>query len=165
LDVKKLSEQPSTYEKVRSLVGINGTIEVQFKGMDSPVSLYDVAGIEGEYQVSLPEKTSDSFTDLDQPLPVICFAVEGKAVSEIDIPGNIMRLGETSAEVSLTHKVEVRSNLKIVLGQDGAPDLSHVYAKVVSLDQADPDSSNVRVRVEFTWLPEDVKEFFGKKRS
>ncbi|MBW1703908.1 MAG: hypothetical protein JRJ86_01935 [Deltaproteobacteria bacterium] len=108
--------------------------------------------------------TSSSFTDLDSPLPVTCFAVEGKTVSERAMPGHIMRLGEFSAEVSLADHVEVRSNLKIVFGPEDPKDLSQLYAKVVSLDQPDPDSSSARVCVEFTWLPEDIKEFFGEKR-
>jgi len=89
------------YEKVRSLVKVRGTMEAQFKGIDHPVTLHDIAGIEGKYQLSLPEKGADVLKALEPPLPICCFPIEGKQVSEKSISGNILRLGASSAEVSL----------------------------------------------------------------
>ena len=156
---------PSTYEKVRSLVQVHGTMEVQFKGIDQPVTLYDVSGMGGEYKLALLTKTTESFTSLKSPLPITCFLLEGKMVSKTGIPGYIMRLSESSAEVSLEGQVEIHSNLKILLSLKATPGLSEVYAKVVSLDQSNSTSSKVSVRLEFTWLPENVKTFFDNKRS
>ena len=156
---------PDTYEKVRSQVRVRGTVEVQFKGIDHPVILYDVFGMEGTYQIFLAKKEPRSFTVLESPLPISCFLVEGKTVSEMSIPGYIIRLGASSAEVSLEKWVANHSNLKILLAPENTPKLSEAYAKVVSLDQSSSTSSNFRGRVEFTSLPEDVKIFLEKKRS
>ena len=156
---------PSTYENVQSLVQVRGTMKVQFKGIDNLITLYDVAGIEGRYQGSLPEKTTESFTNLEPPLPIQCFTFVGKTVSEKCILGNIERLTESSAEISLEERVGIHSNLKILLAPQEAPGLPEVYAKVVSIDQPNSNSSNVIVHLIFTWLPEDVKTFLEKKRS
>jgi adenylate cyclase len=156
---------PSTYEKVRSLVKVRGTMEVQFKGIDQPVTLYDVYGMGGEYQVAMIQKTTESFTHLKPPLPITCFLLEGKIVSKTGIPGYIVRLGEFSAEISLEGQVGIHSNLKVLLMAQEVQGLSEVYAKVISLDESDTFSSRISVRLAFTWIPENVKAFFDNKRS
>jgi adenylate cyclase len=154
-----------TYEKVRSKVRVRRTVETQFKGIDHPITLYDIIGMEGNYQISLAEKEPQLFADLESPLPISCFLMEGKTVSEMNIPGCITRLGASAAEVSLEKRVANHSNLKILLAPEEALGLSEAYAKVVLLDQSSPTSSNIRGRLEFTYLPEDVKSFLEKKRS
>jgi hypothetical protein len=154
-----------TYEKVRSKVRVRRTVETQFKGIDHPITLYDIIGMEGNYQISLAEKEPQLFADLESPLPISCFLMEGKTVSEMNIPGCITRLGASAAEVSLEKRVANHSNLKILLAPEEALGLSEAYAKVVLLDQSSPASSNIRGRLEFTYLPEDVKSFLKKKRS
>ncbi len=156
---------PDTYKKVRSQVRVSQTLEVQFKGIDHPVTLYDVTGIEGNYQTSLVNKEPPAFTDLELPLPFNCFLVEGKTVSETGIPGYITRLGDSAAVVSLEKWVPKHTNLKINLTPEITPRLPEAYAKVVSVDQSNTTSTKVRGELEFTSLPEDVKNFFDKKRS
>ena len=156
---------PSTYEKVRSLVKVRGTMEVQLKGIDQPVTLYDVSGMGGKYQVEMIEKTTESFTSLKPPIPIACFLLEGKIVSKTVIPGYIVRLAESSADISLEGQVDIHSNLKILLMPEEVHGLSEVYAKVVSFDASGPASSRISVRLAFTWIPKDVKTFFDDKRS
>jgi adenylate cyclase len=156
---------PSTYKKVLSRVNVRGTMAVQFKGIDRPVTLYDVSGIEGKYKVEMTEKTTESFVSLNPTLPITCFLLEGKTVTKTGIPGDIVRLSESSAEISLEGKVEIHSNLKILLSTQEVQGLSELYAKVVSFDSADKTSSRVSVRLALTWVPEDVKAFFDNKRS
>jgi adenylate cyclase len=156
---------PSTYEKVRSLVKVRGTMEVQFKGIDQPVTLYDVSGIGGEYQVELIEKTTESFISLKPPLPITCFLLEGKTVSNKGIPGDIVRFAGSSAEILLAGQVGIHSNLKILLTTQEVQGLSEVYAKVVSIDESGTTSSRISVRLAFTWIPKDVKVFLDNKIS
>ncbi|MBA7716507.1 hypothetical protein ES703_125580 [subsurface metagenome] len=153
---------PSTYEKVRSVVRIRESVETQFKGIDHVVTLYDVIGMGGKFELSLPEKTTDQFTSLEPPLPITCFPLKGKAVSETAMPGYITRLGESTAEVSLQGQVVVHSNLKILLAPQGAPGLSQVYAKVISIE---PESGppHIKALLEFTWLSKDAQTFLKKR--
>jgi len=156
---------PSTYEKVRSLVKFRGTMEIQFKGIDQPVTLYDVSGMGGEYQIEMIEKTTESFICLNPPLPITCFLLEGKTVSEKGISGDIVRLAESSAEVLLEGQVGIHSNLKILLMTQEVQEFSEVYAKVVSFDESNSTSSRINVRLAFTWIPKDIKAFFDNKRN
>jgi class 3 adenylate cyclase/CHASE2 domain-containing sensor protein len=156
---------PDTYEKIRSQVRVLQTMKVQFKGIDHPVTLYDVTGIEGNHQVSLVKKESSSFTDLALPLPVNCFLVRDKTVSETGISGYITGLSDAAVVVSLEKWVPQHSNLKIILAPEKTLRLPEAYAKVVSVDQSDTTSTNMRGELEFTSLPEEVKNYFNKKRS
>jgi len=154
---------PSTYEKVRSLVKFRGTMDVQFKGIDQHLTLYDVSGMGGKYQVAMIEKTTGSVVSLKPPLPITCFLLEGKILSKTGMPGYIVRLAESSAEISLKGQVDIHSNLKILLMPQEVNGLSEVYAKVVSLDESDSTSFRINVCLAFTWVPEDVKAFFNNK--
>jgi len=156
---------PSTYEKVWSLVKFRGTIDVQFKGINQPVTLYDVSGMGGEYQVAMIEKTTGSFTTFKPPLPITCFLLEGKILSKKGMPGYIVRFAESAAEILLEGQVDIHSNLKILLMPQEVNGLSEVYAKVVSFGESDSTSSRISVHLAFTWIPKDVKVFFDDKRD
>ncbi len=150
---------PTTYEKVKPLVQVRGTMQVQFKGMDQPVTLYDVVGMAGEYQVALPEKEARPLIKVEPPIPIACLSVEGKTVSETSISGYITHFRGSAADVSIEKPLEVRSNLKILFVEEEASGLSEVYAKVMSVEPSHPKSSKFKARLEFTWFPEDAKAF------
>ena len=38
---------PSTYARVQALVHVRSTMPAQFKGLDQPVTLYEISGIRG----------------------------------------------------------------------------------------------------------------------
>ena len=44
---------PTTYQKVKSFVHIRNNMKREFKGIKDPMTIYDVDGIEGKYQLSL----------------------------------------------------------------------------------------------------------------
>lgn len=151
---------PDTFEKVRTQVRTRGSVRANFKGIDHPLNLYDIVSIEGKYQNSLEEKTPDELTRLQSPMPINCFLIEEKTVSERVIAGHIIRLGVFSAEVILEKPIESQVNLKVLLASPEAKWLSGIYAKVVSFCSKN-GSQNNSVYLEFTWLPEDVKRFLA----
>jgi adenylate cyclase len=156
---------PNIHEKVRSIVKIRGTLEARFKGLERPVTLYDVQGIGGRYSITLPEKEAEVLREMEPPLAIHCFSLSGKVVSEAALPGRITHLGKSSARVSVEGKIEDRSNLKIRVAPEEAPGLSELYAKVVAADAVDGEPGRVNARVQFTWYPDDVEAFLEKKRA
>jgi len=154
---------PSTFEKVRDVVRIKATMEVQFKGIDQPLTLYDVAGMEGAYQLFLPVEDRVSMVKVDPPITLKCFPLEDKVISKRSISGQLTGLTPTSAEILLNHGVAERSNLKILLDLGSEQDIIEFYAKVISQEAPEQYSSGVKARLEFTWLPEDVKSIIKKR--
>jgi adenylate cyclase len=156
---------PTTYEKVSSHIKIRGTKDIKFKGIDHPVCLYDVVGIGGSYQIFLPERKNGALTPLDPPLPIECFCLEGKTVSNYAITGHIICLGENVAEVSFAQPVEPYANLRILFTTPDATRLSELYAKVLPKEAPDATSARNRVLLQFTSVSQEAKKVMDKKRS
>jgi adenylate cyclase len=150
---------PSTYDRVQSLVHVRGTLQAHFKGLDQPVTLYDVCGMGGPYHLVLPEKPPETSITLAPPLPIACFPIDGKVVSRTAIAGTLTRLAGLTAEVDLEGQVAAYSNVKLWLMPPGAPQLSDVYAKVLALEPV--DAAAARARLEFTSLPENAQTFLA----
>jgi class 3 adenylate cyclase len=150
---------PSTYTRVQSLVHVRGTIQAQFKGLDQPVTLYDIAGIAGPYGVTLPDKPVETWVTLTSPIPVECFAVEDKVVATGAIAGQITRLAGSTAEGTLAEHLPLYTNVKLVLTPRGRPQLADVYAKVLAL--APSATGATSVRLEFTSVPEEARAFLS----
>jgi hypothetical protein len=153
----------STYDKVQTKVRIQRTEEMQFKGIDHSIVLYDVIGMDGEPQLSLTKEINGLFNSLEPPVSITCFPLEEKKVSGTAIPGYIMRIAESGGEVLLEGDVTLHSSLKIIFTHQESLQLSEVYAKVISIDQTDSHSIPIRARLEFTWFPEDAKAFLQGK--
>jgi adenylate cyclase len=156
---------PTTHDRIAAELTIIGTKEVKFKGLHQPVCLYDVAGIGAPYHVFLPAKKAVPFTSLNPPLPIECFPVEGKTVSEKAIAGRITRLGENSADVFLDQKLSADTNLRVILAGDETRGLSEWYAKVLSHDKPQDPASEHLARLQFTSMPQDTGDFLDKRRS
>ena len=156
---------PSMYEKVKTIVKTRGTLEARFKGIDRPVTLYDVAGIGGEYDIALPERAPETLVTLDPPMAARCFLLEGKSVSDTPISAAITRLGASSAELILPEAVEVHSNVKLLVDSHEGSPLPEVYAKVVRVDPSGSPLKGIGTGIEFTWVPEEVKTLFEERCS
>jgi len=150
---------PSTYEKVKDLVHVSGKIEVQFKGVDQPVTLYDVKGIRGKYEINLVGRKIDQTFKLEEPIPIICHRLEDKIVTGTSTPGYLARFGDSRAEVLTEQELELRSNIKILLKPENATGLPGFYAKVLSVESPASGLSSFQIHVEFTWLPNEVRSF------
>jgi class 3 adenylate cyclase len=154
----------STYEQVRSLVRVRNTLEVQFKGLDQPITLYDVTGLNGRYACALPDAEPEILTPLDLPLPITCFVVEGKTVSDQAIPGTITHLAAATAEVVLEGQVPLHANLKCVLTSPEAAGLPEAYVKVLDVNSPHGSTLAVPMRLGFTVLPEETDTFLERQR-
>jgi class 3 adenylate cyclase len=152
-----------TYEKTSTKLKLRESFQVQFKGIDHPVTLYDVAGIEGKYAVFLPEVQVEALTNLKMPLMVSCFPLEGKKVSEKSIQGQITDLAVSEADVLLQGEIKVHSNLKFFFHTNTAQPLSEIYAKVVMVESSVNQPHQSKARLKFTSIPQDTKDFIEKQ--
>jgi hypothetical protein len=152
---------PSTYEGVRSLVQVRGTLQAQFKGLDQPVPLYDISGIAGSYHLALPEKPTETLIPLIPPLPLACFPIAGKVVSHTAMAGCLTHVTGSAALGSLAGQVAAYSNVKLELMPATGPPLSDVYAKILACDPA--ETGECRIRLEFTSLPEAARAFLEQR--
>ena len=148
---------PRTYELVRELVDVRGTLDVQLKGVEAPLTIHDVRGIRGAHAATLPDIQEAKLRGLDPPLPCACYRIDGKRVSDVPIAGRVDAVSPTAAEVFLEREVEARETLRIVLrASDGAAAFPDAYAKVTSVSK---EAAGVTVRLTFTAVPAELKRF------
>ena len=141
---------PRTYELVRDVVDVRGTFDVQLKGVDAAVRIYDVRAIRGGHAAALPEAPSADVRLLDPPLSCVCYRIEGKRVSDVAIRGRVEAASPTEALVRLEGDVDPRESLRLVVRASDDTTLPDAYAKVTAVDAA---SGGAVARVSFTSLP------------
>jgi class 3 adenylate cyclase len=156
---------PPTYERVEAVVGTRGTLEVQFKGLEKPVTLYDVVSLAGSYACALPDTAPLMFATLEVPVPVSCCLVEGKTVSTVVLPGHITRLAATAAEIELDGEIAPHMNVKLILASPEAAEVSEIYGKVLERTAASETLSRTSACVALTSVPPEARAFLEQLRG
>lgn len=158
---------PQVYARVCDLVQVRRTQQVHFKGLEHPVTLYDIVGMDGAYRLRLPDKDPESFCALEPPLAVACFALQGKAIADVAIAGHITHLAASAAAAKalLAGPVAVHDDLQILMTTTAASGVSALYAKVLALDPPDAPPEHTMVSLSFTSLANDTKTFLEQQRS
>lgn len=160
----QILSSPNFYERVSRLVEVRSTMDVQFKGVEQPVTLYDIVGIGAPYRLRLPEKTPDIFTPLEPPLPIHCYPLDGKTVSAHALAGYITELAASGAKMAVAGQLAVRDNVKLVFTPEAAATFEG-YAKVLQLEPARTRDTDVVVSLEFTSLADDSRQFLEQQRT
>lgn len=135
------------------IVQVTGQMQVEPKGIKEPITLYDVNGIGGKYNIYLPEE-KEEFVWLDSPLLLRYTVLEGKHRVGTVFAGKLLRLSDNGAELWSDHFLTPLSNLKINLLLATAPELEDLdlYAKVLQRKAETADC----VRIRFTGTPPEV---------
>ncbi len=148
----------STYREVESIVSLNGQKKVQPKGVKQPITIYEIGGIAGAYNLFLTRE-EEVFYQLGQPIPLQYTILEGKHVGANLFGGNIIELSAKSAKVSTTQAVEdampaTLTNIKLNLVTDDNPTTvgDDIYGKVL-----DKPSEVGSFYLRFTAIPPEVK--------
>jgi class 3 adenylate cyclase len=153
---------PATYEHVQSRARVQDTVTATFKGLDQPVTLYDVVGLAGDEPLSLPRAIPDVLSRLPRPVPVACYPVAGKVVSPLSVRGRLVALGAGAADLALDEPIGGEGDLKIVL--EGAPgERCEVYAK--ALPAGGRTAAGPALRVMFTSMTEAAKAVLAERRT
>jgi len=152
-------------ESVRKEAGevlrIDARRDVFPKGAESSLTIYEVGGISGPYNLVLVKKVQ-VLTTLVRQIPLQYTVIEGKKVGEKGLEGCVVRLSKSSAEITLGGPVELLNNLKLKL-KDVDEQLSarDFYGKVI---KHSAEKGNTYI-VFFTSLPSEVDAYFQACRQ
>lgn len=147
----------STLVEAGPEVKINGEKQVTPKGVKTPITIYDIGGIGGPYQLDLP-KEEENFFRLSQALPLQYAVLEGKNISDRVNQGQLIALSEKGATILVTPELANQipsglTNLKINFFKDEQPEnREDVYAKVL-----DNHRSKDQFSIRFTSKPPPVE--------
>ena len=149
----------STREECGDILRIDDQMEVMPKGVKKPITIYEVGGIGGDYNIFLPEKGEIELLELQQPLCVKFTILEGKHASDKMHEGTIARMVEKVAEIQTDVVADKLTNLKISLFDNGGSEItSDLYGKVTEIFSESPPM----FKVNFTSVPPEAEEFLEK---
>jgi len=143
----------------RHLLRIDDEMEVMPKGVKKPITIYEVGGIGGEFNLFLPEKVEMVLPDLPRPFPILFTILEGKHAGDEAHKGTVVRMLDTTAEIEAGVSAAKLTNLKIsVFDPDGHEVTTDLYAKIISVVSDKPAA----FRVRFTAIPPEADAFLKR---
>ncbi len=124
-----------TFKEVGSIVSIEAQKQVQPKGFPQPISIYEVNGIGGFYNLFLPQE-DEIFFSVPEQIPLQYTIVQGKHLNNTIFRGRLVKLSTKGAEI-LADSLEEDSlpleltNIKLnITHQDSTEVREDIYAKV-----------------------------------
>jgi adenylate cyclase len=151
----------ATLREAGAIVRVNAQTQVEAKGIEKPLTLYEVQGISGEYNLFLPER-EDTLSPLHPEIPLRYTVLEGKHLDGIIFKGSFVQLSGKGGEVRSEHPGTLWSDIKMqLMGTDGGAIPGDLYGKVVG-KPTDPRAS---FAVRFTSIPPEVAAFLHSLSS
>jgi len=139
------------------ILRIDDQVEVVPKGVKKPITIYDIGGIGGDFNIFLPEKAEVDLRKLVESIPVHFHLVSEKSIEKKIHDGRIVKIGKKAAEIHSTISFKKLTNLKfILLDSQGNKITDELYAKVIKNISESPSE----FVVQFTSLPPEAERFF-----
>ncbi|GBF78952.1 CHASE2 domain-containing protein [Aphanothece sacrum] len=149
----------STLAEAGSMIIIESEKKVKPKGVQEPISIYEVGGIQGDYNLFLP-KDNEIFLSVTQDIPLQYSILSGKDIKERVYQGNLVQLSDNGGMIHCNHNdpegfpcgmTNIKINLFIssefsIINED-------VYAKVL-----EKSSHNSGFYIRFTAKPPEVSK-------
>lgn len=136
------------------LLRIDDRMDVMPKGVKKPITIYEVGGIAGEFNLYLPEKVETQLAELDTPLPIQFTILEGKHAGDEIHKGRVIRMQDKEAEIDGDVAAEKLTNIKISLfDSQGVEITGDLYAKVIKKVSEAP----ALMRINFTSIPPEAQ--------
>jgi class 3 adenylate cyclase len=147
----------STLNEAGPTLTIRDEIQVEAKGFETPIVLYDLLGIGGEYNLFLPEPEEEVSFVPSEEIPLRYSVLEGTDVGRTVFEGSFVKLSAKGGEIRAPDPVVPLSNLRIQLTSLNGEEISgDLYAKVLGR----PTDSRASFAVRFTSIPPAIAAFF-----
>jgi adenylate cyclase len=136
-----------------SLLRIDSEFPAHPKGEKHTITIYQVGGIGGGFNVQLPQPVTTQYISTTPGFTILFSVLKDKNVNSMDLPGLIIGLSHDGAEIQTDVEVTHLKNIKIKLLQDGEEVTKEIFAKVTGVKPK-------KMNVIFTSLPEEANVIF-----
>jgi adenylate cyclase len=120
-----------THREVGSLMAVAEQMQVLAKGIETPITIYDVRGVGAPYNLILPI-TEDPLLPLPMPLPLRYTVVEDKRLRAVALAGRLVKVAAKGGEIRARRVVAPLSDIKIHLTDGNGHDVpGTLYGKVL----------------------------------
>ncbi len=135
---------------------IDGQMQVMPKGVKEPITIYEIGGVGGGFDIHLPVKENVELLELEQPLPISFNILSGKHSGKDKHPGGIVKMADKIAEVCADVIPDQLRNLKVyLLDEQGDEVDGDLYAKVAGPLSESPSA----FRMVFTSISPEAEAF------
>jgi len=148
-----------TLKACGDMVRLDSALEIMPKGVTEPLTVYEVGGIAGDYQLFLPPKLQVDWRELARQLPIRFNVLEGEQAGEPRYMAAITKLAPNMAEITAEFLPPRLANLRLSLyDNSGRLITANLYAKVIThLSDLPPV-----FRVTFTAIPTEAEAFLAE---
>jgi adenylate cyclase len=151
----------SVRQEAGEVLRIDAQRDVLPKGSETPLRIYEVGGIAGQYNLALEGKESAMVT-LARQIPLRYTVLEGKNVGKKGFEGSVVRLSEKNAVIALEEPLEPLTNLKMNFADvDAKLSARDFYGKVIKGSE-EKDQTHL---VHFTSIPPEVDSYLHAFRQ
>jgi adenylate cyclase len=149
----------NTLKACGDIVRLDNAMQVSPKGVKEPLTIYEVGGIAGDYQLFLPPKPDVEWIEITHQLPVQFTVLEGKHVGELRYNAAITKLAPKFAEITADILPAHLANLRLSLYDRQERLISdNLYVKVLKHLSDHPPV----FQVNFTALPPEAETFLAE---
>lgn len=149
----------STLYECGDILRIDSAMQVMPKGVKKPLTIHEVGGIGGDFQLFLPPKKEITWIELKQGLPVQFIVVDWKHTGELRHGGAITKMSTKMVEIHSEVLPSPLANLRISLYDPDDHEISDdLYGKVVAQLSESPPA----FLVHFTSVPPEAETFLAK---
>jgi len=149
----------STLYECGDICRIDTAMKVMPKGVKKSLTIHEVGGIGGDFQLFLPPKKEITWIELKQRLPVQFIVVDWKHTEELGHRGAITKMSPKMVEIHSEVLPFPLANLRISLyDPDGREISDDLYGKVVAHLSESPPA----FLVHFTSVPPEAETFLAK---
>ena len=152
----------STHSEFPNEMVVGKSMQVSPKGVREPMTIYELNGLQGKYQLTL-DSDSYELSTVGSPVEMELELMDGKHASSKNFKGKLIRLNKASqAEIESEKEISPLSDLRIALrNKDGELIGDNLYAKKVDDTQVDGKTLH---RIQFAVMTEDLRtELLSKK--
>ena len=149
----------STLSECGDICRIDTALRVMPKGVKKPLTIHEVGGIGGDFQLFLPPKKERTWIELEPGLPVQFTVVDWKHTGELGHGGAITKIAHKMVEIHSEVLPSPLANLRISLYDPDDHEISDdLYGKVVAHLAESPPA----FLVHFTSVPPEAETFLAK---
>ena len=141
-----------TSEAAETELILGDELKLGAKGFKEPVTVYELTGMKGTYDLALPTR-SEELRKLLREIPVHLAVLDGKHVKEDDVPGKFLSLSMDEAIISCEKELTKLANLRLrCTGLNRVIIPGDLYVKVT-------DVADGTYTLRFTSVPEEIKSY------
>ncbi|MBR0733194.1 AAA family ATPase [Bradyrhizobium japonicum] len=143
----------ATRDAVKAPLTIVSAMTIEPKGVTRPITIYDVGGLGGPYDLALPQRDVQ-WTDFRPALPLTFRLLTEKEVVGDEHDGLLIRLSAQKAEIQSRMLPSKFTDLKLLLKPSDLT--AGIYGKVIELSSAEG-----RFVLHFTTMPPEARKYFS----